>query len=102
MIDKNSLDIFGKIALKYSHFVREDYRGSLIGCTFVSGAKLEINNKSFKLITKDNVAHEFEYSDRLCVALEVQDEDVFITVYNCIDDNIYENVFNVMIYERYP
>ena len=102
MIDRDSLDVFSNILLKYVRNIRDDYRDRLINCTFMSGAKLNIYDDRFILTTKDGIAHEFEYSGRLSVALEVQDDDVFITVYDCLEDNIYVNVFNVMIYERYP
>ena len=102
MIDRESLDVFGYIVSKYANLIQEDYKGRLVCYTFASGAKLEINDETFKLTTKDGIFTECEYTHRLCVALEVQDENVFITLYNLLDDYIYENVFNCMIYERYP
>lgn len=102
MITRESLDVFGKIVLKYGHILDKDYEGKFLRCTFISGAKLEINDETFKLTTKDGVFMECEYTNRLCVALEVQDENIFIALYGLIEDNYYENVFNVMIYERYP
>ncbi|MFA5453014.1 MAG: hypothetical protein WC248_05535 [Candidatus Methanomethylophilaceae archaeon] len=98
MITEKSLSLFACFTHDYIKEINTAY--PII--TYDSGAKLEINNKTFKLTTKNEVSHEFEYRDGLCVALEAQDEDVYITLHNLIEDNIYENVFNVMIYERYP
>ena len=99
MITEKSLSLFACFARDYVYDLDiTDH----VHITYDSGAKLEINNKTFKLTTKDGEFMECEYTQRLCVALEAQDEDVYVTLYNLIDDNIYENVFNVMIYERYP
>lgn len=102
MIDYISMLDFCQLLNGFKHEFSEGVTGNLIYCSFVSGAKLNVYQDGFRLTTKDNVAREFEYSERLCVALEVQCENVFITIYNCIDDNIYENVFNCMIFERHP
>ena len=98
MITEKSLSLFACFTHDYIKEINTIY--PII--TYDSGAKLEINNKTFKLTTKDGEFMECEYTQRLCVALEAQDEDVYITLYNLIGDDIYENVFNVMIYERYP
>ena len=99
MITEKSLSLFACFTRDYVYDLNiTDH----VHITYDSGAKLEINNKTFKLTTKNGVCHEFEYTDRLCVALEAQDDDVYITIHNSIEDNIYENIFNCMIYERYP
>ena len=98
MITEKSLSLFACFTHDYIKEINTIY--PII--TYDSGAKLEINNKTFKLTTKDGEFMECEYTQRLCVALEAQDDGVYITIHNLIEDNIYENVFNVMIYERYP
>ena len=98
MITEKSLSLF----VCFTHDYIKEINTAYPIITYDSGAKLEINTKTFKLTTKDGEFMECEYTQRLCVALEAQDEDVYVTLYNLIDDNIYENVFNVMIYERYP
>ena len=98
MITEKSLSLFACFTHDYIKEINTAY--PII--TYDSGAKLEINDETFKLTTKDGIFTECEYTHRLCVALEVQDENVFITLYNLLDDYIYENVFNCMIYERYP
>ncbi|MDD2245356.1 MAG: hypothetical protein PHR13_12210 [Dysgonamonadaceae bacterium] len=102
MITKNSLDIFSKCLIKYIHKISEDYKGGFIRCTFISGATLEIDDEMFILTTRDGEYMRGKYTQLLRVALEVQDEDVFITVHKYVEDDYYENVFNAMIYERYP
>jgi len=102
MIDYISMLDFCSILNKYKYYLVEWYNRDTVYNSFLSGAKLEICLDGFILQTKNGVSHEFEYSDCLSVALEVQCENVFITVYHCIEENIYENVFNCMIYERYP
>ena len=98
MITEKSLSLF----VCFTHDYIKEINTIYPKITYDSGAKLEINNKTFKLTTKNEVCHEFEYNMRLCVALEAQDDDVYITIHNLIEDNIYENIFNCMIYERYP
>ena len=102
MIDYISMLDFCSLLNKYKYQLVEWYSKDTVYNSFLSGVKLDICPDGFILRTKDNVFHEFKYSDSLSVALEVQCENVFITVYDCIEDNIYKNVFNVMIYERYP
>ena len=98
MITEKSLCLF----VCFTHDYIKEINTIYPKITYDSGAKLEINTKTFKLTTTDGEFMECEYTQRLCVALEAQDEDVYITLYNLIDDNIYENTFNMMIYERYP
>ena len=101
MITEKSLSLFACFARDYVYDLDiTDH----VHITYDSGAKLEINNKTFKLTTKNGEFMECEYTQRLCVALEVHDEDVFIVLYGQLPDyvGIYENTFNCMIYERYP
>jgi len=102
MIDYISMLDFCSILNKYKYYLVEGYNRDTVYNSFLSGAELEICQYGFILQTKNGVSRGFEYSDSLSVALEVQCENVFITVYRCIEENIYENVFNCMIYERYP
>ena len=100
MITEKSLSLFACFTHDYIKEINTAY--PII--TYDSGAKLEINTKTFKLTTKDGEFMECEYTQRLCVALEAQDEDVFIVLYDQLPDynDIYTNEFNMMIYERYP
>lgn len=93
---------FCSILNKYKYHLVEWYSKDTVYNSFLSGAKLDICPDGFILHTKNGVSHAFEYCDSLSVGLEVRCRNVFITVYNCIEDNIYKNVFNIMIYERYP
>ena len=101
MITEKSLSLFACFARDYVYDLDiTDH----VHITYDSGAKLEINNKTFKLTTKDGECFDSVYRNDICVALEAQDEDVFIVVYNQVPDydDIYANEFNMMIYERYP
>ena len=100
MITEKSLSLF----VCFTHDYIKEINTIYPKITYDSGAKLEINNKTFKLTTKDGECFDSVYRNDICVALEAQDEDVFIVVYNQVPDydDIYANEFNMMIYERYP